>query len=292
MTQETVQAAPTEETTAPTDSPVTEVTPIESPPEQAPEETDAQPEPPSFEDWKKENLDSEEFPHREAYQAYVENLREEGWKAAEDFLGPRFQQLSQLEAQNKAALEEFHSEIGSVRGRIEKNIADGQTTEEAVVNAFASNKRVLDAMTAVGETAKKMSYEQGALAGRWTEGLATTQHLYGELFKAAGKPSLMASFTPRIQKAQSGEELQQILKDFTSELDKAYAAKYLPLGKKGGIEEANVKNRATQKPTQAAGTPAGQPFDYQKRLDRLALGRDSDGREATAEDKAWLAAQE
>ncbi len=115
----------------------------------------------------------------------------------------------------------------------------------------------------------------------------------------AGEPELGTSYAGRYLKEVDYDFGKEAVGDFVKDFARRVREKAeSPLKKRISALEAQLEKGKLDSrqggPDNAPKTGAGGKIsnDYQKRLDRLSVGRDSDGNAPTAEDRAWLAAQE
>lgn len=306
MVQETtapVESAPADTAAPPSSPPLGEIVqPSEETPElpqEGGEDTAADTpadEPDDWEAFRAKHFDAEDSPYKANFDQFLSEKADEQFQRAVDWLKPQYEQLAEADKrvqEGNSLYKTANEGFRLLMGRIQKAADEIGLDEDGLTRVLGSNPVAWDALNKMADTALQTKYEEGQRQGAAMQAVQDIQAAIENGSKLAGKPSLISKFAPDLAAARRGEK--QLGEVWNAWLTAAFQAKYeagLASRDKAATESSKVEARAGQKPPQGVGATAGASPDHQKRLDRLALGRDSDGNTATAEDRAWLAAQE
>lgn len=279
MVQEATQVTGTEETALP---PITEQ-PAETPAETVVTEPVEEPEgEPAAEAPEPVRFDPERYKEDESYKEHIDTVakasKRDGHLAA-------LEQFQQSDTQQARILGQIQAGINGLNKVFKEQGVDADVLNEAL-QMYAPQ---LGAFKNWNEQREGQVRNQG-----FVNAIAFTMQKFSQEVGEDFGDKYAERFVKEIPYDGGVEAMQDWMKDTR----KAIAAKVeAPLKKeiadlKTQLAGGKVASRKDGPDTAQKGGRGSVSNDYQKRLDRLSLGRDSDGNAPTDEDRAWLAARE
>ncbi len=204
--------------------------------------------------------------------------------------------LSDAQSRMQPFLEKAEIRIGNIDANTQafvtswnKHVKDGTLSPEAVQELLGNNQAAFVALSG-------MQQDTGIWMG--------LQNTITQIGKQIGSDALARDFALRAQKMRTGltdptfyPDLVEAISDAATkplrgELEEAKAT-IARHGEQDGDTKRDVNG---QRPARAAGRAGGaggglSPDEYDKRLDRLTVGRDADGNLPTQADRDWIASQ-
>lgn len=261
MVTEPMVEAPVEEPT-----PVTEpTTPPSDPPAPAeeatpPETSEGTPEGEveTFSTWREKHLDAEDFPHKADYEAYLEEVRAEGWSTAREELSGRVAQAEASIKRNEQLFTTANQGFRLVAGRLDKLMQDGALSEESLASVLQSVPDAWKALNAITEENQKGVSDSAKQEGFYMGTRRMGDLLLDRIMKQAGRPALAKQFTERHRKLDgSPESVDKFWNDALTAAHKAAYEAGIEAGRKGQAEADKTTERAGQRPVQSAGVGGG-----------------------------------